>query len=357
MPPDRLSALARARSSVERIGFRAILGVPWICRRLAASRVAPVEGRTLDREFAVMLGLDDLAHHSDLRALTPVQARKRVAADMSVVDAPPVPGVEHVDMEIPGPAGLLGARLYTPQGLAGPSPAVVYIHGGGWVTGSIATHDSLCRRVAVGGRCRVVSIEYRLAPEHRYPAAADDASAATRWILAHAEELGVDPGRVAVAGDSAGGNLSAVVARRTRGDARRPALQVLLYPALDGTFSLPSHQSLAEGYFLTGPMCEWYYAHYAGDADRREPDISPLLAPDVSDVPALIYTSGFDPLRDEGAAYAERLQRAGTRVVYRELAHFPHGFACMTGAATAARLATDEIAKEIGDDLRSVAPR
>jgi acetyl esterase len=314
-----------------------------------------VDGRTFDPDFAAMLALDDLTHHSDLRGLTPEQARRQVAADMIVVDAPPVLGVDHVDLEIPGPERALGARSYTPAGLGAPSPAIVYIHGGGWVTGSIGTHDPLCRRLATQGGCRVVSIEYRLAPEHRYPAAVDDALAATRWVLAHAEELGIDPARVAVAGDSAGGNLSAVMARRTRSDGRRLALQVLLYPALDGTFSLPSHRSLAEGYFLTGPMCEWYYAHYAGDADRRQPDISPLLAPDVSDVPALIYTSGFDPLRDEGAAYAERLRSAGTRVTYRELSHFPLGFVCMPGAAAAARLATDEIAREIGDALR--APR
>ncbi|HEX7671597.1 MAG TPA: alpha/beta hydrolase [Polyangiaceae bacterium] len=216
----------------------------------------------------------------------------------------------------------------------------------------ITTHDGLCSRIALGAGCRVVSVEYRLAPEHRCPAAADDCLAATRWVLTHAEELGLDHRRIAVAGDSAGGNLSAVVSRETSGDARRPALQVLLYPALDATLSLPSHRTFAERYFLTAGMCARYYDHYLGGQDPRSPAASFLLTPDVSNVPALVYTAGFDPLRDEGKAFADRLRAAGTRVTYREFADTVHGFALMTGALASGRDATNEVIGEIARRLR-----
>jgi acetyl esterase len=353
MSDHEFSRFARVRAAFERRGLGFVLGTPWLRNRLARRRSALVEGRTLDEDVAILLALDDLSNTSDLRRLSPEQARRRVAREIQVVDAPPPPGVAHEDRRIAGPAGALSIRVYVPEGLGAPSPSIVYLHGGGWVTGSIATHDGLCRRLAVIAGCRVVSVGYRLAPEHPYPAAADDALAAMRWTLENAESLGVDPARVAVAGDSAGGNLSAVVARRSRGDARRPALQVLLYPALDATCSSASYDTFAEGYFLTRPMCHWYYAHYLGDGDRRIPDVSPLLAPDVSDVPAHVYTAGFDPLRDEGLAYAERLRAAGTPVLYRECSDLVHGFVCMTGAIARARAATEQIAEGIGRALRT----
>ncbi len=339
-------------SAAERRAAHAILETPWLCNRLAARRGQPIDGRTLDAQVAAMLALDDLVGRSDLRKLSPVRARERVAAEIRVVGPMATAGVASREVEIPGPAGSIPARVFVPDGIEAPSPAVVFIHGGGWVTGSVETHDGICRALAIGARCRVVSIEYRLAPEHRFPAAVDDSLAATRWLFEHADALGINSARVAVAGDSAGGNLSAVVARRTRNDSRRVALQVLLYPALDATYSLPSHQTLADGYFLTRGMCDWYYAHYAGDCDRRHPDLSPLLAPDVSDVPALVYTAGFDPLRDEGQAYAERLRAAGTRVMQREFPGLVHGFVGMTHASRACRRTAEEVAVDVGRELR-----
>jgi acetyl esterase len=238
--------------------------------------------------------------------------------------------------------------VYTPDGLAAPSPGILFVHGGGFVTGDIGTHDGLCARLAVGTRARVISVDYRLAPEHRFPAAADDATAAFRYCVAHAGEFGLDPARVAVAGDSAGGNLSAVISRRTAGDERAPVFAILLYPALDATCSLPSHRIFAERYALTGPMIEWYYGHYFGEQDRRTPDGSPLLGAPTPRVPALVYTAGFDPLRDEGHAYADKLRAAGGRVVYGEFETLIHGFALMTGALSTARAAVEEIC----DDAR-----
>jgi acetyl esterase len=352
VPDDDLGWWTRARSAVEHVGAGAILGSPWLCARLAGSRRDPVDGRTLAPDVAAMLVLDDINNHSDLRRMSPTQARTAVEASILVVGPGTPPGVVHEDRELAGPAGTIRVRLYSKEGAAGDSlPGVVYLHGGGWVTGSVASHDGLCRLIALGAGCRVASVEYRRAPEDRFPAALDDCLAATRWILAHAEELGMDPARIAVAGDSAGGNLSAVVARKTRGDARRLALQLLLYPALDGTCALPSHRSLGEGYFLTAGMCAWYYSHYAGDHDRRDPDLSPLLAEDACDVPAFVVTAGFDPLRDEGKAYADLLRNAGTHVTYREIENTVHGFALMGGALASARASTNEVIAELGQLL------
>jgi acetyl esterase len=344
--------LAALRGRVEGWGLAAILGNAWVRRTLARKRSAPIDGRLLDERFAAMLTLDDMARRSDLRGKRPAAARAEVAKDVRVVDLPRDETVERVDVAIPGPAGSLRVRYYTPPSVRTPSPALVYVHGGGWVTGSIETHDGLCTYLAAALGCRVLSPEYRLAPEHRHPAAVDDVLAVTRWVLEHAEELGIDPARVAAAGDSAGGNLSAVIARRTANDTRRLALQVLLYPALDGSFAHASYTTFAEGYFLTRPMCDWYYDHYVGPGgDRRAADVSPLLARDVSRVPALIYTAGFDPLRDEGAAYAERLRGAGTRVTYREFPDVVHGFLLMRGASESGRRAAADVVEDIRREL------
>jgi acetyl esterase len=196
---------------------------------------------------------------------------------------------------------------------------------------------------------RVASVEYRRAPEHPFPAALEDCLAAFRHVASGAASFGMDPRRLAVCGDSAGGNLSAVVSLRLRGEALGPAVQALLYPALDGTCSLPSITTLAEGYFLTRAAIDWYYGHYAGTAvPRTHPDLSPLLAGAPR---ALIVTCGFDPLRDEGAAYADRLRAAGVPVVLREEPGLIHGFAFMGGLVPAARLAMDRFVQDLAQAL------
>jgi acetyl esterase len=198
-----------------------------------------------------------------------------------------VPLASAVDRRIPGPAGPIPVRVYTPNGSA-PFPLLVYFHGGGWVLGSLGTHDGVCRALAAGAGCVVVSVDYRLAPEHRYPAAADDCSAATEWCAAHAAELGADAGRIAIAGDSAGGNLTAVVAQMAR-DRGGPRLvfQLLIYPVTDVARDTASYRDNADGYLLTAHDMEWFWNHYLGDATARgaEPYASPARAKSLAGLP------------------------------------------------------------------------
>lgn len=314
----------------------------------------------LDEHVAVLLALDDalnrIGQGSDYRTLSPVQARRRMASQVHLVDEPAPPGVTTQELEAAGPAGVIPVRAYAPDGIARPSPGLVYLHGGGWTLGSVRTHDALCRKIAVGARCRVFSVDYRLAPEHRFPAALDDSLAAFRWVASRSDELGIDPRRLAVAGDSAGGNLSALVSRHAARDREPPALQVLLYPGTDARLGHPSNRIYGERYFLTHGMIEWFYDHYTGDRARRlDPNVSPLLAEDVRGLaPALVYTAGFDPLRDEGLAYADKLRAAGVRVSYLEFPTLPHGFAMMTSVAAAAR-ALEEIIASVARELHGPA--
>ena len=350
---ERLPLPLRIQTAATRPLARLVLGSPTLCSLVGRRRAARVDGRVLDPQVAALLALDDLVGDSALEARTPAEARARMLAQIAVVDAPPPPGVAVDDHWVPGPAEPIHVRVYTPPGLASPSPGVLYLHGGGCVTGSVTSHDALCRWFAVAARCHVASAGYRLAPEHRFPAAADDAVAAFRWLAGRAHELGIDPARIAVAGDSAGGNLSAVVAHRARGDARPPALQVLLYPATDLTASHRSHETFAEGYLLTRASVNWYLDHYVPEVERRRhEDASPLFAASHHGVaPALVYTAGFDPLRDEGRAYADRLQEAGVRVRYRELVGLIHGFASMAGVVDAARRAMEDVFADVRREL------
>lgn len=327
-----------------------MLETGWFMRWLAAPRLVEVDGRALATEMAAMLRLDDIVQRSDLRQLSPEQARARVAGEILVVDATSPPGVERRDLEFQGPGGACRVRCYVPSGVASPSPAVVYFHGGGWVTGSIGTHDGLCSRLAIGASCRVLSVDYRLAPEHRFPAAALDCEAAFRWVQRSCDSLGVDPERIALAGDSAGGNLSAVVAQSARDALHPPRLAVLLYPALDMTARMRSHETVGDKYFLTLEMIEWYYTHYMGVGDRRDPRASPLLAESLPSVPTLVYTCGFDPLRDEGKAYADRLEAAGVSFKYVEYPDLVHGFALMTNVSVARR-AFEQVVAEVRSRL------
>ena len=226
-------------------------------------------------------------------------------------------------------------------------PAIVYLHGGGWTLGSLATYEPFCRALANSTGQIVVWVEYRLAPEAPYPAALDDTLAAWRWIQKNYRELGADPARLSIGGDSAGGNLAAVAALALRGEMGiQPWRQLLLYPCLDMTASLASHRKLARGYLLTAPLYAWYRDKYAGpDVDRKDWHLSPLLAEDLARLPpTILLYAGFDPLRDEAAAYALKLTLASVPVEPIYFADMIHGFLTMGGAIPAAQVALERIA-------------
>ncbi len=282
-----------------------------------------------------------------LSAMPVADARQMMEAMASMRTASPPVLASVADRRLPGPGGEMPVRVYTPAGTA-PLPLLVYFHGGGWVIGSLETHDGTCRELAAGAGCVVVSVDYRLAPEYRYPAAAEDCYAATRWCAEYAAELGVDARRIAVGGDSAGGNLAAVVAQMAR-DRGGPGLvlQLLVYPATDHDFRSASYRDNASGYLLTTDDMRWFWDHYLGDDPARgaEPYASPLRAASLAGLPpALVITAEFDPLRDEGEAYAHALEAAGVAAKLRRYDGMIHGFfgmgAIMDQAVAAVREAT-----------------
>lgn len=257
-----------------------------------------------------------------------VEGARQAMELLSTMRAAPAPVASAVDRRIPGPGGEIPVRIYTPNGTA-PFPLLVYFHGGGWVLGSLETHDGICRELANGAGCVVVSVDYRLAPEHRYPAAAEDCYAATRWAAANAGELGADPKRLAVGGDSAGGNLAAVVPQMARDRGGPPIVfQLLIYPATDSACDAPSQRENADGYLLTYADMLWFWGHYLGDSTKgAEPYASPLRAARVNGLPpALVITAEFDPLRDEGEHYAKRLEEAGVPARLSRYHGMIHGF-------------------------------
>jgi acetyl esterase len=269
---------------------------------------------------------------------------------------PPEIGVVR-NLAADGPGGPIPLRVYRPAGVAAgaPLPALVYFHGGGWVIGDLDTHDVQCRQLTAEAGITVVAVDYRLAPEHKFPAAVDDAWAATRWLVAHGLELGVDARRLAVGGDSAGGNLAAVVALLAR-DAGAPAiaLQVLVYPVTDLGAESPSYSAFAEGYMLTRESMRWFINHYLKSrSEAQDWRASPIRAASLSGLPpALVVTAGYDPLRDEGAAYAARLTEAGVPVDYVCYGGMVHGFMPMGRLIDTGNRALAHVAATLRQALR-----
>ena len=265
------------------------------------------------------------------------------------------------DRKIPGPAGDIAVRVYTPVDASGPVlGGLVFYHGGGFVIGDLETHDDLCRCLANGSGCRVVSVDYRLAPEHPFPAAVDDCVAATKYVAEHASEFGIDAKRLAVGGDSAGGNLAAVVAQLAKAKGSPAiAFQLLIYPVtqLGAAVDTPSMRENGKGYFLEKEGMDWFTRCYAPDAKHRsDPRLSPMLCPDVSgQPPAYVITAGFDPLRDEGKDYADKLDAAGVPVTYVNYPGMVHGFFSMRSLIPKAREAVAAAAAAVREGVATTA--
>lgn len=313
---------------------------------LLAGRPTRLDNQTLDPEVQLVLRLMRLTGAPALEDLDPVEGRA-VFRELAGSLAGPERALAKVEgRTIIGPDGEIPVRIYTPRVPASSHPVIVYYHGGGWVIGDLESHDRPLRVLADDAAAIVVSVDYRLAPENRFPAAYDDAVCAAQWVFSHATSFGGDPTRVAVAGDSAGGNLAAAVAQALHHlDGPAPVLQWLLYPVTDLADESPSYETFADGFFLTRKAMRSFIAHYTGgdSAAAADPRASPLRAESVAGLaPALIQTAGFDPLRDEGRAYAERLLEAGVSVDYRNYPGQLHGFFGMSGAISGAAAATAE---------------
>lgn len=286
--------------------------------------------------------------------MTPDEARAFQLAGVTKTNLDPEPVHRMEDQSIDGPGGPLGLRIYWPSDKAD-LPLCVYLHGGGFVIGNLDTHDPLCRRLANRSGVIVVSVDYRLAPEHRYPAAVEDSSAALDWVAANAAALGGDAARIAISGDSAGGNLAAVAAHRSV-DAGGPGLrcQALIYPVTDhGRGDHETRRTMGEIFPIPTPVMEWFHAHYFGHADSvLEPDASPLRREDLSGLPpTLVLTAGLDPLCSEGRAYADRLEAAGVAVRYTQYDRTIHGFLQMGRVIPCAQDAIDEVGDYLAEAL------
>ncbi len=301
----------------------------------------------LDAGAQTVLDMVREANRPAFDTITPGEARELFKAGRKALSPEPMAVAEIRDLTMPGPAGgAIALRLY--RGVEAASlPALVFFHGGGWVIGDIDTHDTMCRHLARAARCAVLSVDYRLAPEAKFPAAVDDCYAATCWAADNAGPLGIDPARLAVGGDSAGGNLAAVVALMARDrEAPRLCYQLLIYPAVDAGMNSASITRRGEGYLLTAATMRWFYRQYlAAPGDAEDWRASPLLAPSLAGVAsAYVLTAGYDPLGDEGDAYAERLADAGVAVRLRRYSGQIHGF-CQNGKIIlAAHGALDEAA-------------
>ena len=322
---------------------------PTVQRALAGGRPVVLDGQTLLPEMQLVLAALKLQRVPRFCDQSPVEGRRRMRREAVVYAGRLAPVAAARPLTVDGAAGPLEARHYVPLEVDARAPLLVYFHGGGFVLGDLDSHDAPCRLLCHEARAHVLSVAYRLAPEHKAPAAVEDALAAFGWACAHAASLGADPARVAVGGDSAGGNLAAVVSQAAASSGGlRPALQLLLYPALDRAHPYGSIDLFADGFLLTRADIDYFDAHYRGATGIAidDPRVSPLCAPSLEGVaPALIVTAGFDPLRDEAEAYAARLEKAGVPTVLRRERGLIHGFANLIGVSPASQAALASAAR------------
>lgn len=321
--------------------LRAVFRLPDpILARLAGAPVTR-RHRTLDPQMKLLLALQAL--EGPAAETVPIPQGRRIIRDGAAVVGGRLPIGSVHDRTVDGPGGPLPLRVYAPRGLTGTAPALVFFHGGGWIYGDLDSHDAVCRFLAEQAGVRVVAVDYRLAPEHPFPAAVDDCLAAYDWVLTHADGLGIDPQRVAVGGDSAGANLATVVAQQVTGRTEQPAgvvppaFQLLIYPVVDFVERRPSRTEMETGFFLTGDFIDLAAGCYRSSGpDAADPRLSPLRGKLEGLPPAYVVTAGFDPLLDEGQAYAEAMQAAGVEVTYVCEDGLIHSFANMVALGTAA---------------------
>lgn len=336
---------------MKKLLVRLLLSLPgrWLVA-ISGGKPLTIEGRVLDPrlQFLSFMG----KKQPSMETLDPVQARQAAAQGLAMLDAAPAHDVDVANIELPVSAQRsIRARTYLPRLPNRLVPTLVYYHMGGCVIGDLETCHSFCSQIALRSGCLVVSVDYRLAPEHKFPAAVEDALASFRWVRDNAKSLGGNPNIVAVGGDSAGGYLSAVVAQEMkRLGERPPVLQLLIYPAVDWQSETDSMKSFGDVYPLTAPIMDYFRKLYFNDAEQEAKDLraSPGLNADISGLPpALIYTAGFDPLVDQGRDYAEALKVAGVPVLYRCYEHLSHAFTAMGGAVPAAQAAIYEIIADV----------
>jgi acetyl esterase len=322
------------RGRIERSLLRGILGMSDRLLRRAVGAPVVRGGRTLDLRVQALLALNDKAGLKPIASCTVPEAREMLEASAEL-GMPMAPAVTEAPLELAGRP----ARVFWPAGLArGAAPGLLYLHGGGFVIGSVETHARAAALLAEAAGCAVISLDYRLAPEHPFPAGLQDCLGALRQLLDGAEGYGLDPARIAVGGDSAGGNLSALVALATRGDQRRPCAQLLIYPATDLTYDYPSADEMGEGFLLTRADLRWFGGLYGADPSLwLRPEASPFFEADLRGAPpAFLSTAGFDPLRDDGDRYALRLREAGVPVEHRCEEGLVHGWLMMLAIVPAA---------------------
>ena len=341
------------RQRLELRGARLLFALPAFAqRRLSGRRPVIIQGQTLHPQMQLLLALREVLRPGLLSYRTATESRRELRREILAIGDRPIEAGRVSDLSIKGGAGSLRARHYAPAAQR-PRPLLVFFHGGGFVAGDVETHDGVCRRLCRYGDVHVLSVEYRLAPESPFPAAVDDAVAAFRWACAEAASLGAVPDKIAVGGDSAGGNLAAVVSLKAKaGGGPAPCAQVLLYPVLDRTTVRPSLELFGDGFLLTRDSIDWYQLQYTGTTVAQPiPDQYPLCAADFSGLaPALIVTAGFDPLRDEGEAYADVLRQAGVPVTLRRFDGLLHGFCNMAPVSRVCEAAV----RQIGADLRAI---
>ncbi|MCU0654232.1 MAG: alpha/beta hydrolase [Polyangiaceae bacterium] len=340
-------------SRIKRVLAQSTLAAPpRVLQTFAPSLRA--DGAALDPQIAALIRLGNLLREPKTHEQPVPLARATFRHQTRIVDLSPPPDVASEELRLQINGTSLQARLYRPAGAPGRPPALVYFHGGGFVIGDLDSHDGVCRWLSRGSGAAVLSVAYRMAPEHPFPAAVDDAVASYRWALEQRERLGL--GALGVGGDSAGGCLAAVVCQQAQREGLpQPAMQLLVYPVTHVGSQLPSREAFARDLFLERPTIDWFCDQYLPPPlPRDDPRASPLLAPELTGLaPALVITAGFDPLRDEGERYAERLREAGVPVEHHRAQTLPHGFWSMGGVCDEARRWVLRMARRTGQLLAS----